>query len=734
MKNRKKSFGIFLFATLLLFAAGCSGSGDIGVLPTYAPTHTPEPEVNIPDPTTPPDAGFTKVIELNGEDFNQTSRFAVDGEGVISVKPVSYAGSYSFCLSGRGEATHGLSVEVANKEGDKINVSGKNLFVAMWVYHEGTQPENFSLYMQAKKPDGTTETIGTLSKEGIPAKTWTLVEGVFPIYANVTDPKIRMELTSSKESFYFDDFRMTFDSASTVGANKDYSLVTFDGIYCDFEDLNNPFVGRGGVEKMQIKNGGGEDGKKCLLTTNRTANWNGPSLDITQHELAGTTLYISFLAAHGGDTETPVICTIMEVPYGVTDDSKASYTQIAVSPNLAKKQWAEVSGEYTLKENTGKAVIYFETAQTEDIYIDNIMLTAKDPETVEIDPNTGTIGDKKEEIDLKGFEEIVFLTADGAKTELDYFVGNGSGQVEITGSGRSENGFRIFNRAATWSGAGIAFSDLGVGDEVIGKEVYISFWVYQESGQTQSFSATLQANKPDGTSVWPERVDTEVLPSGEWTFMEGIIPIYANVSVPRINFEIPSSEDADIFLDDVKIMYNPDSVVPVHQAYEEANEESQVKEKLERLELHFDDNNAFFGSRGSAQCSLEYGGYESEKCLYVSGRGQQWEGAQADFSMYDIFGKTVNVSFRVYHEYDDPLPIQLSVQKNDGLGDTYEAVVTAEVAADGKWVQFNGSYYVPEGIKKIFFYFETPGDAGYEDAATKSFYIDDVIFEVVEVQ
>ena len=54
------------------------------------------------------------------------------------------------------------------------------------------------------------------------------------------------------------------------------------------------------------------------------------------------------------------------------------------------------------------------------------------------------------------------------------------------------------------------------------------------------------------------------------------------------------------------------------------------------------------------------------------------------------------------------------------------------MAADGKWAQYSGSYYVAENIKKIFFYFETPGDAGFEEAATKSFYIDDVTFEVVE--
>ena len=732
MKNRKKGFGVFLFATLLLFVAGCSGAGKLGPLPTLAPTNTPVPEgAATPVPTVAPDAEYTRIIELNGEDFNQTSHFTREGEGVLSVKPIAHTGSYAFSLTGRGESWHGLSLEVANKEGSKVNVSGKNVFLAMWVYHESGSMEDFSVYMQAKKPDGTTDTIGTINQQGIPSNTWTLVQGVFPVYANVTDPKIRMEMTSGKASFYFDDFRMTYDSTSSVAANKAYNLVTFDGIYCDFEDLNNPFVGRGGNEKIEIKNGGASDGKKCLVTSKRTANWNGPAMDITEYGLAGTTIWVSFLGAHGGDEDAVVKCTIQELPYGVSDESKATYTQIVTTQKLGTKEWAEVTGKYTLKENTEKAIIYFETDKTEDILIDNVMITAKDPNTVEVDPNTGEIGDKVDKIDTSGFVNIFNMTADGMKDQTEDFLLNGGAQVSVDSNGHSENGFKVYNRGANWSGVGLHFDTAGFAEKVIGKQVYVSFWLYQESGQTLDFSATLQANKPDGTAVWPERVSLEVLPSGQWIYVEGLIPVYANVQAPQINFEIPASADAEYYLDNIVISYDPNSEVAAHQPYEDAALESQNKEKLERLELHFDDNNAFFTARGAAKASLEYGGYESEKCLYITDRTLQWEGAQADFSMYDIFGKTVNVSFRVYHEYDDPMTVQLSVQKNDGTGDTYESVVIADVEANGKWSQFNGSYYVPEGIKKIYFYFETPGDAGYEAEATKSFYIDDVVFEVV---
>ena len=51
MKNRKRSIWVFLFATLMLFVAGCSGDDGLGPLPTLAPTHTPVPVENKPSPT-----------------------------------------------------------------------------------------------------------------------------------------------------------------------------------------------------------------------------------------------------------------------------------------------------------------------------------------------------------------------------------------------------------------------------------------------------------------------------------------------------------------------------------------------------------------------------------------------------------------------------------------------------------------------------------------------------------
>ena len=722
MKNRKRSITVFLFATLLLFVAGCSGGNELGPLPTLAPTHTPAPVDDKPSPTVAPDAEYTKIIELNGEDFNQTSRFAVEGEGTLSVKPLANTGSYSFCMSGRSESWNAVTIDVADKEGNKPNVTGKNMYLAMWVYHETGKPENFTCTLQIKKPDGSTDAANTIVKNRVPSHTWTLVQGLLPVYANVTEPRIRIEMNSAKDAFYFDDFRITYDEDSSVAAKAEYNVITFEGLYFDFENGENQFIGRGGVEKLAIKKGGVAGGEKCLSVSGRTQNWNGPAIDLSEYGLSGSNIWVSFSASHDAKKDTAIKCTIQEMAYGVTDESKATYTNLVTSKKVPAGEWVEGSAKYLIKANTEKAILYFETDGTEDLFIDNIMITAKDPATVEVDPETGKVEDKVERIDTTGFENLYTMDGDGLKDDCSTFILNDSATVERTGKGHSENGYKISNRGATWSGVGLHFENDGLSEKVIGKNVYVSFWVYQDSGKNLDFSATLQANKPDGTAVWPERVALNVLPSGKWTFVEGIIPVYANVNVPQLNFEITTSADADYYLDDIVVAYDPNSKVAPNKAYADAAKDTQ-KTNMDKLVLDFEDNNAFFSSNGNGKPSIMYGGYESEKCLYVSGRSQNWHGVKADFSKYNIIGRTVDVSFWMYHEYEAPLEVILSAEQNDGSTTTYANVVKAVGQPDGKWAHYTGSYFVPAGLKKIYFYFESPD-------VTAAFYLDDITFEV----
>jgi len=726
MKNRKRSIAVFLFSALTCIATGCGSAPDLGPLPTLAPTHTPAPVVETPDPTKAPDEGFEKVIELNGEDFNQTANFTTQGQGNVSVKPVPYTGSYAFQVSNRSDSWDGPSMKFVDKEGNEVSVTGKRAFVSVWVYHETGNAENFTCTLLVKRPDGEQEEAITLSEQGVRSNTWTLIQGALPVYANVTEPTVRLNMTSSKEAFYFDDIRLTYDANSTVAAKTEYNVVDFDGLYYDFENKGHDFVSRGGVETLEVRNGGAEDGKKYLHTADRSSGWHGPSIDLSEYNLAGTTIWVSFTAAHQGDKNTEVICTLEELAYGGEKGKNETYANIVRSKSLAPDEWGEYTGKITVKANTEFAVLYFETAGTEDIMIDNVMITAKDPATLEVDKETGEIGDKVEKMDISNYIKIHSLTADGMTDETPVFISMNGGVVERDSKGRSENGFKVSERTQTYSGVALDFTDInGNSFDVIGKNVYVGFWVYQDSGKPIQVSATLQVTQPDGKTGWPERVNKVNVPSGEWTYMEGIVPIYANVSNPQINFETPDSGAPDFILDTITVAYDPASEVAANAAYEQA---AGSKKTLDKISLGFDDNNAFFVARGDGKPSIKNGGYESAKCLFVSGRKSSWHGVSKNLTddYSNIVGHTISVSFWLYHEYENPLNVILSVEQVDDSNSTsYVNVINANCPADGKWTHYTGTYYVPDNMKQVTIYFESPD-------TTAEFYIDDVTLGVMD--
>ena len=719
MKKRRSFLAVSFLMAVTLFMTSCSSSGDYGVLPTLAPRNTPTPaleENTGPTPTTAPDANNIKIIALDGEDYNQVSNFKIRGICSPSVKKIAHSGAFSFYVSGREDANSGVYLDFTDANGEQINVSGKKVHVAAWVYQETGSVATFVCRLQGKRPDGVTDSPESITISGVPSGQWALIEGDIPIYANLINPNVSIEMSSSKDPYYFDDIRLTYDPNSSVPANAAYGATDFEGVYCDLEDQSFPFVSRGtAVPKVTNDS---YNGDYALSVTGRTADWNGVQVDLSEYGLAGSKIWIEFAAKHDAKQKARVICSMQWTAVGSATEK---YNNITTTETVLPGDWVEGSGVYTVPSNAETVIIYFEAEGLCDFTLDDIIISGKDPA---LGGGPGQGGNQSQGgssgavIDTSKYTIIHSLKAED-EVESQIFVPRGSATLEIKKRGYSGSCFEVKGRTQAWNGLGIDFKNLNNQSfDVIGKEVYISFWVYQETGSPMDFSATLQVNKPDGTATWPERVAVEGIPSGQWTFVEGTVPVYANVKVPQINFELPGSDTADFLLDEIIIGYDPNSSVAPNAEYEE-----QVKVPFETIELDFEDNEAYFQTRGSGQPSLVYGGHESDMCMAVKGRLQNWHGVQADLSQYDLAGKTIDVTYWVYHEYTTPLQVNMTAEQNDGETTTYTPIVTGSEIEDGKWVKFNNTYTIPMGVKKIIVYFESPNE-------TAEFYIDDITIKL----
>ena len=719
--NKLVALGAFTCMVVSSFAA-CGKNSKDPVLPTLAPTPTEKPvgpSSEGPTPTPRPDAKNTTIFDLNGEDFNQTSVITVNS-GKVEIKKVAYAGEYSFQISGREDSSQGSSFNFTDLKGTRVNVVGKKIHFAAWVYQETGSEQSFRLNLSMKRMDNTSAFV-SVNTVNVPDKTWTLVESEVEIPSNCKNPSLSLYMDSSADDYYFDDIRITYDPASSVAADASLDLNAVEALYFNFEDDEVHFTSRGtGVGTIAF--GGVNDGK-CVKVTGRTQNWNGIELDLSSFNFGGKKLYVDFMAKHENSEQLKVNCT---VEVRVSGSENATYSNVGMTESMRSNTWTKGTGVYEVPEDVENIKLYFETGALEDFYMDNILISVKSPDTIDFDGivtdanGVVSITENKEKIDTSSFTVIHKLSGDNANKEIELLRSRGSAKLQVTNQGHHSYGFLVSGRTAAWNGVGIDFTNInGKSFDVIGKEIFVSFWVYQESGETVEFNGTLQVTKPDGGAAWPERVGVTSLPSGKWTYVEGIIPVYANITMPQINFEIPGHDTADFVLDDITIMVNENSKVPDRDDYI-----VKAKAPFTGISLAFEDNNAYFQTRGNGKPSIVNGGHESAKCMKISGRSSSWHGVQADLSEYDLAGKTIKVSYWLYHEYEVPISVAFTAQQNDGTNETYTPVVAATEVQDGKWVQFTGTFTFDSNAKKYYLYFESPSE-------TAEFYVDDVVIELM---
>lgn len=139
----------------------------------------------------------------------------------------------------------------------------------------------------------------------------------------------------------------------------------------------------------------------------------------------------------------------------------------------------------------------------------------------------------------------------------------------------------------------------------------------------------------------------------------------------------------------------------------------------------------YFSSQGSGVAAPADFGYESERSIMATNRGDTWHGISLDIKNkdenggYDIIGKKLYVSYMAYQESGEEglVSMTTAVAKPDGSSDWPDAVRVRATIPSGEWTQISGYLEIPSDISSPFFYWEAPG--------TIDFYIDNLIVGIV---
>ena len=138
------------------------------------------------------------------------------------------------------------------------------------------------------------------------------------------------------------------------------------------------------------------------------------------------------------------------------------------------------------------------------------------------------------------------------------------------------------------------------------------------------------------------------------------------------------------------------------------------------LTAEFETTNDSFTGRGGASVQWTSDqAYQGECSLFVSERGEYWQGASRDAASLLTSGNTYTLSAAVYQESGEPVEMKFSLQFKNSSGTDYSQIAL-ETVESGKWtVLSNPAYEVPADATDFSIYVETT------DSLT-DFYLDSV--------
>lgn len=140
-----------------------------------------------------------------------------------------------------------------------------------------------------------------------------------------------------------------------------YVEPDFTDMYVTFDDVDTTVETEGftprGSSSLTIQKDVVFNGEAALLVSDRTQSWNGASFDVSR--FACQTISVSAWVKSAADTVK------------VSADINGTWPNIA-SVDTSNGEWTQIKGTYKVPSNLNALQLYFETGDTNDIYIDNV--------------------------------------------------------------------------------------------------------------------------------------------------------------------------------------------------------------------------------------------------------------------------------------------------------------------------------------------------------------------------
>ena len=273
-------------------------------------------------------------------------------------------------------------------------VAGATYQVSAYVLLAAADSSNPTATISTKTTDcATSGAFSNLATSGpLSSTAWTKVQGTFS-FSNVPGPPtgllLYIQSTSATDSFYVSDVVISELAPPPNPGQQDNS-----GISSTFEDGGvDGWSSRTGNSTVANSTAEAHSGTHSLLTTGRTANFDGPQINVSNKMYNGSTYNLSawvMLAPTDGSNH------VINMSLQVTLNGNTSFPSITTFPGVsvpADGNWHQVSVNGFNMANSydpGTAFVYFQTvppsgSDLASFYMDDFQLTFVPPPVIQTD-------------------------------------------------------------------------------------------------------------------------------------------------------------------------------------------------------------------------------------------------------------------------------------------------------------------------------------------------------------
>jgi endo-1,4-beta-xylanase len=442
---------------------------------------------------------------------------------VANSTDIAFDGTHSLKTTNRSATYQGPGLQLTTSQvqpGVSYSLSLEARLVA------GQSPTSLKITVQRTLSDGSNAYDTAVNSTNVTADGWVKMAATYSYSATNTSALVLyVESASANASYYIDSFSLT--QITTY----DFEDGTAQGWQSFGLSSTNPTV----ANSTDI----GFNSAHSLKTTNRTANWMGPSLNVQSLLTKGATYQVTLSAR----LVTGQPADKLQMSVKRTTGGNDSFDNVGSGSNVDDSAWVTMSGIYTFTTDNTGLTFYVQSSGTSSFYIDTVSF-------VQVAPPPGAPGNTTGATSTFESNTVEGWTAHySASTIAATSADARSGSFSLLAS----------NRTASYQGPAYDVTNVMFN----GSRYVVSLWAKVAPGQSSSSAnLILSLDAKQGTldkfiTLVPA---TQVTSAGWVHFLSTYTVVDGNSSLTLYVESDGASAKTSFYIDDFSITYVPPGV------------------------------------------------------------------------------------------------------------------------------------------------------------------------------